>query len=97
MPLSRTSVFIGVFVLQGVLEADEILGSSVFLGMMEDEGTGASFPHFALDISGINDHLFRAFHPEAEALIDRRGVFTLGKGSFMLERTRKGEFSLISI
>ena len=47
-------------------------------GVMEEEETGASLPHFALDISGVSDHLFRAFHPEAEALIDRRGVFTLG-------------------
>ena len=61
-----------------MLEEEEILGSSVFLGVMEDEQTGASLPHFALDISGVSDHLFRAFHPEAEALIDRRGVFTLG-------------------
>ena len=64
--------------LQELIEEETILNSSVFLGIMENESTSPAGPYFALDISYINDHLFKIFHPDADALVDRRGVFTLG-------------------
>ena len=81
--IERAAVFLGVL---DPPEAGAPLpysvppGTGTSLPLSGHPETGSPLPHFALDISGLNEALFRTFHPEAEALTDRRGVFTLGKG-----------------